>query len=193
LRYLEPSKAVLIGASTGGPSHIRKILAALGGGFAHPLIIAQHMGSEYLPSFAHGLALEYGRPVEVVKEGMLCSEGGIYLCDQKCELTRTDKGLTFKVSKKDDQGYNPDINHFFLSVKNLNPRLDLLALLLTGIGEDGAKGMMALSSIGARCIAESSESAIVYGMPMRAKELGIEEVRSLEEIKNIVSQFGRNS
>jgi len=184
---------VLIGASTGGPSHIRKILSTLGDSFAHPLIIAQHMGSEYLPSFAHGLAIEYKLTVEVVKDGMLCTRGVVYICDQKCELARTEGGLGFKVVKKDDQGYNPDINHFFHSIKKLNPKLELLALLLTGIGEDGAEEMMALSSIGVRCIAESSESAIVYGMPMRAKELGIKEVRSLEEIKNIVSSFGRDS
>jgi len=193
LRYLEPSKAVIIGASTGGPSHIRKILLGLGKGFTPAVIIAQHMGSEYLQSFAQGLALECGIETEVVCDGLPCRQKSIYICDKKTRVIRSDQGLIFRVEPREKHGYNPDIDHLFLSLKELSSRLELLALLLTGIGEDGVRGIGELSKLGVRCIAESSESAVVYGMPMRAKEIGINEIKNLEEIVHIVSEFGRGA
>lgn len=127
----------------------------------------------------------------MVRDTLPCAQGGIYICDQKTRLIHSGKELLFKVAQKEEYGYNPDIDHLFLSLYELAGGLDVLALLLTGIGEDGVRGIGELSRLGVRCIAESSESAVVYGMPMRAKESGISEVRSLEEIVRIVSEFGK--
>ena len=86
--------------------------------------------------------------------------------------------------------YQPSVNSLFLSASKLHAHYDILACQLTGIGDDGVEGMLLLKNIGARCIAESEESCIVYGMPKAAFERGASTVvLSLNEIIQEINQF----
>lgn len=86
--------------------------------------------------------------------------------------------------------YNPNINVLFQSAVNICGFIDVLAILLTGIGDDGAKGLFDLYRAGASCIAESEESAIVYGMPKKAKEINPDvNVMNLSDIRTRLESF----
>lgn len=100
------------------------------------------------------------------------------------------KHLFFHTKEKMPHAYNPDINTLFNSFVPLSHETEILALILTGIGEDGVSACVALSSQGVRCLTETSQSAIIDGMPMRARELVQNiEAHSIEEIVKIVREF----
>jgi len=102
LNYLEPKKLILIGASTGGPSHIQKILSSAPEKFCASIVIAQHMGSEYLPSFASRMNDECKLKVSLVRDALECKNGEVYICDQQTELTKNGSKYLFRVTKGDE-------------------------------------------------------------------------------------------
>lgn len=90
----------------------------------------------------------------------------------------------------DSPSYNPLIDKLFKSSTALADEIEVLAILLTGIGEDGARGLLALKEAGHHTIAESETSAIVYGMPRTAKELGAAcEILELDRIIRAILRF----
>ena len=87
--------------------------------------------------------------------------------------------------------YNPSIDSLFSSAVECIRDAEILAVLLTGIGHDGANGLSELQKYGAQCIAESEKSAIVYGMPKRAVEINPNITSfALDEIVEIIKNFG---
>ncbi len=176
LKSLKP-KLILIGASTGGPGHIQKILESLESDFDSTIIIAQHMGEEYLPSFTKNLNIKCLIDVLMAEESMKIEPSKVYICSGLCTLT---KNLEFTKQRTEEHHFNPDINTLFSSIVKIVDRFEVMSVILTGIGEDGAKGSLSLSLAGARCLAESEQSAIVFGMPKRTMEL----CQSIE-VKNI--------
>ena len=90
--------------------------------------------------------------------------------------------------------YTPNVDVLFNSGTQIAKNVNLLAILLTGIGDDGAAGLDKLYKAGAKCIAENEESAIVYGMPKRAKELN-QNLKSLnlmmirKELEEVLNAF----
>jgi len=138
-------KLILIGASTGGPGHLKKILknVKLNGAI---IVIAQHMNKMFINSFAMQIGKECGLDVEILNERKILKENTVYVCE-------------------------PNVDVLFKSGVGICKSANVLAILLTGIGDDGASGLDKLYKAGAKCIAENEESAIVYGMPKRAKEL----------------------
>ena len=87
--------------------------------------------------------------------------------------------------------YNPNVDTLFLSAVPFAKEAEILAVLLTGIGNDGALGLSELQKIGARCLAESEKSAIVYGMPKRAVEINpLITSMHLDDIITTIKTFG---
>jgi two-component system, chemotaxis family, protein-glutamate methylesterase/glutaminase len=191
LKPLEPEKLVLIGASTGGPAHIEKILRALTADTLATFIVAQHMGAAYLPSFTKQLNEKCDISVALLQAGSTLERGVAYIATGKPQIVEKNGSLMVSDIVEVHANYNPDINHLFEIFSPYCSHRRILGIILTGIGDDGARGCAQLASQGARCIAESAESAIVYGMPMRAKEqvVGIE-VHPLHRIIEIVREFG---
>jgi two-component system chemotaxis response regulator CheB len=191
LNTSEPKKLVLLGSSTGGPSHIQKILSALPAHYAPAILIAQHMGNAYLSSFASRLDNDVPMSVVMAGTSQILQGSCAYVCTQKSILSRNEKGIELRVLSPQASHYNPQINALFSSACSLSGKVDILAVILTGIGEDGAQGLLELSQRHARTIVESAKSAIVYGMPMRAAELvNTAEVLSLDEIILAIKDFG---
>ncbi|WP_345992587.1 CheB methylesterase domain-containing protein [Sulfurimonas sp. HSL-1716] len=183
-------KLILIGSSTGGPGHIEKILSSLPKDFDATIIIAQHMGDEYLPSFATRLDRESKLKVSLAENGQEIKSSHIYICTKKSEI-QYGKTMNFIVSENMQSNYNPSINALFDSAVNIDSSCEILAIILTGIGDDGVKGIKNLSGSGRETIAESHKSAVVYGMPKRAAE-AVKEIKvlSLDEIINYINKFG---
>ncbi len=191
LKPLEPNKIILIGASTGGPGHIKKILTSLQPEFCATIIIAQHMGNEYIPSFVKQLDSICCLKVAPVisKTKLLASH--VYVSSLLTSITKDTRGLTFLQKEPTENGYNPNIDYLFTSVAEISHKLSVLGIILTGIGSDGVLGCQLLSEKGGQCIAESKSSAIVDGMPMQARKIVKNiNVLSLDSVIKKINQFG---
>ncbi|WP_304545939.1 CheB methylesterase domain-containing protein [Sulfurimonas microaerophilic] len=182
---------MLIGASTGGPAHIEKILSSLEEPLPFSIVIAQHMGEEFLPSFVKRLSLKTNHKIMLCEDGQTFMQGCIYVATNNSSISSDIDGLKVRVKHSEKAHFNPEINHLFNSVNTLTSTHKILAILLTGIGDDGVEGCKLLSEHGAKCIAESEKTAIVYGMPARAKEsVANIEVLDLDKIIEAIQIFG---
>lgn len=173
---------VLIGASTGGPPALLNILTALGAAAPWPILIAQHMSPGFLEGMARWLTASAGMPVEMGKGGVVPEPGKAYLAPDGAHLEY--RAGTLRLDHRPpERGNLPSVNYLFESVARdiVAPRT--AAVLLTGMGEDGARGLLALREAGAWTAAQDQASAVVYGMPKVARDLGAaQEILSLDEI-----------
>lgn len=183
-------KLVLIGASTGGPGHLREILSTLPQTLQTPIIIAQHMNAVFISSFVQQFRTELKAPVLNANQALHVNQGGVYICERNCALSSSVPPKLCFDDPCEPTLYNPSVDHLFLSAVPLCKEMDILAILLTGIGHDGALGLQALEKAGAKCYGESEKSAIVYGMPKRAKELIPDlTMLTLSEIQTVIQRF----
>lgn len=184
-------KLILIGASTGGPGHLKKIFSTLDSSFSVPIVVAQHMNPVFIKSFVKQFNDELTNRVVMADSRHIVEDYHIYICAKHCELLKKDSNLKLEVCEGVNSHYNPSVEHLFASASCIVGEYEILAILLTGIGSDGAKALAELQRLGARCIAESKESAIVYGMPKVAAELNSDiKVLSLDRIIDKIKQFG---
>jgi two-component system chemotaxis response regulator CheB len=184
-------KIVMIGASTGGPGHLKKILSSIPSSYHAAIIIAQHMNSTFIPSFISQFQTELKLPVHALDATSELQPGHIYICANHCKLVNERQCVYAKTVEEGDTPYNPSIDTLFLSALESLDNATILAVLLTGIGHDGAEGLSELQKKGASCIAESEESAIVYGMPKRAIEINPNIAsKPLEQIIAEIHHFG---
>lgn len=149
------------------------------------------MGADFLPSFVKRLAHKSNHAISLAQDKEKIYNTGIYITSHNCEIIQTSAGLEFRVTQAQSEHFNPDINHLFFSALPLSNSYKFLAVLLTGIGDDGVNGCSALAQNGVKCIAESEKSAIVYGIPARAKERVLNIlVRDLSDIITEIQNFG---
>ncbi len=191
MNSLKDNKLVLIGASTGGPAHIEKILSTLPKPLTYTIVIAQHMGAEFLPSFVKRLSLKTGHPILLSENNQVLQKGHIYITTNHCSLFTDAHNIKFRVEHSSSAMFNPEINQLFSSAVSIASTNKLLAILLTGIGDDGVQGCQLLAQHGAKCIAESERTAVVYGIPARAKEQ-VQNIKilDLDEIIQAIQTFG---
>jgi two-component system chemotaxis response regulator CheB len=157
-------------SSTGGPNALMQLLGGLGAGFPLPILVVQHIASSFLEGFASWLDNVCPFSVEIVKDRSLTLPGKVYLAAQDCHL-RAENGFV-----RIDRGHpvcaqRPSGTVLFESMA-LAFGTQALGVLLTGMGEDGAEGLLRLRQSGAHTIAEDESTAVVYGMPAEAVRLG---------------------
>jgi len=190
LKHSVLNKIVLIGASTGGPGQIEKIINKLPALNDTSIIIAQHMIDEFIPSFAKRLREHTLNPISVTKSNTPLNSGEIYLCSGLTKIIKNGSVFSFSNEPIEKNRYNPNINALFYSLVNISDKIEILCVLLTGIGEDGVDGCRRLSLDKARCITESKESAIVDGMPYSArKKVPDIEISDISEIIKRIEEF----
>ncbi len=167
---MEIKKLILIGASTGGPGQIQKIIKSMKIKMDTAVIIAQHMQSSYLLSFANQLNRNCLVDVILTKDALALKANCVYILEDNYEVKMDTRGLVFcKYLQK--LSYSPNVDLLFHSVAKLEKKMKTMCIVLTGIGDDGAKGACELAKNDAICINESESSSIVYGMPKAASEL----------------------
>ena len=182
---------ILIGASTGGPGRIHTILSSLSHDFRGTIIIAQHMGEAFIPSFIKQLRGLTPLKIAEISSGVAVEPSTIYVCKVTSQLTIKEGCLWLEPVLNREHFYNPEINTLFHSGANLDRSIERIGIILTGIGDDGALGSLALSQSGAQCYFESEESATVFGMPRCAKELVTSGcVGSMDDIVKVIQHFG---
>ena len=176
---------VAIAASTGGPMALHQLLAALPGNFPLPIVVTQHMPMGFTALFAR--RLDAVSPLEVVEgfEGLALRPGLVVIAPGGSHLLVRRRGAEAFCALSDAPpvlSVKPSANIMFSSVADEFGG-NVVGVVLTGMGRDGADGSVALHGKGARIIAESRQTCVVYGMPRAAVEAGVvDEVLPLPEI-----------
>lgn len=186
---------IVIGASTGGPDAIWKLIADIPKP-CPPIVIVQHTSPFYANHFAETLHRRSGLPVSGMIDGEKIQNNRIYIShgDYHIQVGSRSGQLALIHSMADrEHGHRPSVDVLFRSVAKLN--IKTLAILLTGMGEDGAKGMLDIYSRG-QCfnIAQSKDSCVVYGMPREAVKLKcIHWVADVDFIRKQIEKCIQNS
>jgi len=174
---------VAIGASTGGPGAIVEVLRALPEKFSLAIMLVLHIGEPFGRSFAEWLAIQIGRPVAYGVDGQaLTSLVGRVCMAPPDQHMRIAHGVVRLDRGPERHSCRPSIDVLFESLA-LERGERVAACLLTGMGRDGATGLLALRQRGAYTIAQDEASSVVYGMPREAALLGAaERILPLREI-----------
>jgi len=168
---IEGVDLVVLGCSTGGPKILIEILSTLPKKFPASIIIIQHMDEQFTPGLVSWMDSQINLPVRVARDGAIPEPGTILMACTDDHLIMTST-LTLSYSKEpQDNFYHPSVDVFFHSVAQYWPG-DGVAALLTGMGRDGAQGLLALNNRNWYTIAQDQDSSIVYGMPKAAALLG---------------------
>lgn len=162
---------IAIGSSTGGPAALVACLAPLPLDLVAAVLVAQHIEAQFAPGLAHWLNSQIPLPVEAVKEGDPVRRGVVQLaCSNDHLVLRSDGRLGYCAEPRSEP-YRPSVNALFRSLLQPGVRPGQ-AVLLTGMGRDGAAGLLELRQAGWHTLAQSEASCAVYGMPRAAVELG---------------------
>ncbi|MBP0491327.1 chemotaxis-specific protein-glutamate methyltransferase CheB [Roseomonas indoligenes] len=160
-----------IGASTGGPPALARVLGALPADFPVPVLVVQHMGAPFMEGFAAWLDGLVAPRVTLAQDRILPRAGHVYVAPGDRHLGITAGGLMQVSEAPPVGGQRPAADVLFQTMaRNLGPRG--MGILLTGMGEDGARGLTALRNAGGLTLAEDETTAVVYGMPAAAVRLG---------------------
>jgi two-component system chemotaxis response regulator CheB len=172
-------KVIVVGASTGGPPALERILHALPRMFP-PIVVAQHLAPSFTRGFAEWLAASTARPVVPVAVPEPLRPGTVYIAAENRHV-RVQPGFADGLLAPDEM-LAPSADVLFRSAaESYGPAA--LGIVLTGMGGDGAEGLKALRAAGAWTIGQDRDSSAVYGMPRSAAEAGACcEVLSLDEI-----------
>lgn len=166
---------VAIGTSTGGPRALHEVVCSLPGDFPAPVLIVQHMPPKFTKSLAQRLDSFSALKVVEAEQGMRVSTGYVYIAPggYHMELAKDISGYAIQLTEAPQRnGHRPSVDVMFESLLPFK-ELERHAVIMTGMGSDGAKGMKSLAEHGAAStIAEAEETCVVYGMPRSAVECG---------------------
>lgn len=164
-----PEQMVVIGASTGGPRTVLEILSELPQSFAAPVVVVQHMPASFTRQFAQRLDNSCDVAVKEAEFGDVLRPGAVYVARGDMHLyieqAPSGQGCSLRLSKEPRNVFStPSVGVTIDSALAAYGK-QLIAVMLTGIGDDGADSMLRAYTAGATTIAESEETAVVYGMP----------------------------
>lgn len=177
---------ILIGASTGGPQALVQIFSQLPKDFPIPIVVAQHVDSEFASGLAAWLNLSTPLAVKIAIDGTTPQQGNIYIAATKDHLVFSPNGVLKYTTSPSDVVYRPSIDVLFKSFAKYYDHTGV-ALLLTGMGQDGAEGMLMLRNKGWLTITQDKESSILFGMPQAAIEQNaVCEILPLKDISQVI-------
>lgn len=161
---------VALGASTGGPEALARIVEAFPADLPAPVVIVQHIGADFAPSLVHWLQERTRLRVRLANAGDTPVRGEILVAGSNDHLLLgRDLRLTY-TPEPVDYPYRPSVDVFFGSLAASWPSRGVAALL-TGMGADGAQGLLRLRQAGWHTLAQDQETCVVYGMPQAAAQL----------------------
>jgi two-component system response regulator WspF len=161
---------VAIGSSTGGPKALANLLSGLPADLGAALVIVQHVDAQFARGLATWLDSQTPLRVDVAREGMRPAADTVLIAVTDDHLVLGKDLMLHYTPEPRDYPYRPSVNAFFHSLESHWPRRDV-AVLLTGMGKDGAHGLAALRLAGWHTIAQDEKTSVVYGMPAAAAEL----------------------
>lgn len=166
---------VLIGVSTGGPRALEQVLPALPADFPWPILVAQHMPASFTGPFAARLNAMCALTVVEVTRPMTVCAGTVYIGRGSADLVVVRRAGLLTVLPKPESSqhlWHPSVELLAQSALEQVPPQQLVAVMLTGMGYDGAASFTEIKRRGGRTIAESEQTAVVFGMPAELIERG---------------------
>jgi two-component system, chemotaxis family, protein-glutamate methylesterase/glutaminase len=184
------NKILALGASTGGTQAIESVLRRLPAD-SPGMVVVQHMPKDFTEQFARSLDRVSQMSVKEAEEGDAVVTGRVLIAPGGQHMVLAKDGARYVVKLKGGPQVHfqrPAVDVLFQSVAT-EAGANAVGMLLTGMGSDGGKGMLAMRQAGAHCIAQDEKSCIVYGMPRVAVELGaVDEVLPLDKIPSAISR-----
>lgn len=159
-----------IGASTGGPVAVSKMLAGWKPPRGCAVVVVQHIDQHFADNFARWLGEQLDMPVRAAEEGDELAAGVVLIAKSNDHLTLDQNYRLRYDAEPKDYAYRPSVDVFFRCVAQ-HWKGEAVGVLLTGMGRDGAEGLLAMRRAGQTTIAQDQGSSAVYGMPRAAAEL----------------------
>ena len=167
---VQPCKLVALGASTGGPSAMVAVLRALPAGFAVPVLVVVHIGEPFGVALAEWLDGQTTHTVRMAQDGQALGARGVFLAPPNRHLVVRHARLHL-TDGPERHSCRPSVDVLFESLAaEYGP--GVAACVLTGMGADGARGLLAIRQAGGVTLAQDEASSVVYGMPREAALLG---------------------
>jgi two-component system chemotaxis response regulator CheB len=163
-------RVVAMGASTGGPPVIQKILSTLPKHFLAPLLIVQHMSPGFIQGFVEWLGQTSALPVHIAFNGSIIRPGHVYFAPDGVQMKVDANGRISCIGDAPENGLRPSISYLFRSVAKVFGK-NAAGVLLTGMGKDGALELKLMREKGAVTFAQDQESSAVFGIPGEAVKL----------------------
>ncbi|MDC7953952.1 protein-glutamate methylesterase/protein-glutamine glutaminase [Liquorilactobacillus mali] len=180
-------KAIVIGASTGGPKTLLKIIGSLNTPTRVPILIVQHMPKGFTTSFAERLNQESKSEVIEAKDGMKI-ESKIYVAPGNFHMVVRNGKISLNQGPKQN-GTRPAVDNLFISAADIYKNR-LAGIILTGMGKDGTIGMSRIKDFGGYTFSQDEASSVIFGMPRSAIEAGVvDEILSLDEVCQRLQQM----
>ncbi|MFA1820656.1 CheB methylesterase domain-containing protein [Virgibacillus oceani] len=186
---------IAIGTSTGGPRALEAVLSQLPDKLPSPILIVQHIPAGFTKSLAERLNSRVPFTVKEAIDQEVIHNNTVYIAPGDFHMkvrSRRNKELVLELSKEAPlRGHRPSADILFYSIANL-PNQNKVAAVLTGMGKDGAEGIIKLKNKDPNCviIAESEETAIIYGMPKAAVNTNcVDHVLPLSQVGRIITNI----
>lgn len=169
--YPRSYSVIAIGASIGGPAAIQTILSKFPQDLPVPVLIVQHMSDGFTAGFVDWLEKASGFPVTIPKHGDILKPGQAYVAPEGFHMGLESNRLIVLSHAPKENGLRPSVSYLFRSVNAVSGN-HTIAMLLTGMGEDGAEELLNLKKAGAVTFAQDEVSSVVFGMPGVAMRKG---------------------
>jgi two-component system chemotaxis response regulator CheB len=199
-----PLRVVCMGASTGGPPALKQVLAVLPAGLPAAMVISQHMPASFTGAFAERLDKACPLEVREARSGDRLRAGLVLVAPGSASIAlerHADGGVRARVETLEEttegQGgkrprFVPSINRMMTTAAKVLGS-SVMGVVLTGMGDDGAAGIKAIKGAGGATVAESAETAVIFGMPEEAIATGaVDEVCGLSGIAEIITRHARS-
>jgi len=192
-----PSRLCVIGASTGGPPAIHQVMSALDPQLPLGVAITQHMPAKFTKAFAERLMRATPWLVREAEPGDALTQGVALVAPGSHSMVLKREGAQIKadlVPPDSSDRFIPSVDRMLESVARLAnfPGADILAVILTGMGGDGGRGVKAIKAAGGRVLAEAPETAVIFGMPEEAIRTGaVDEIVPLGAMAEAIAKFAR--
>jgi two-component system chemotaxis response regulator CheB len=186
---------IALGSSTGGTEALRRIFEAIPGDLP-PIAVVQHMLPGFMPAFAERLDRTSAAAVKVAEDGEPLRPGAVYLAPSDCHLAVVRRGAGLAAQLRAGERVSrhlPSVDVLFQSVAEAcGPHA--LGAILTGMGEDGARGLLQMRQKGARTLGQDEATCVVYGMPRAAWARGAVEAQvSLPDLPRHLAEWSTAS
>lgn len=182
-------RIVAIAASTGGPAALEAIFTELSAGFPLPILVVQHIASNFIGGLASWLDRVSPLTVKVAEDGERLEGGTVYLGPDHCHLGASNRARIRLVDAPPMGGFRPSATYLFESVAQ-SFGAGVLAVILTGMGQDGVDGLRTVRAKGGKVFAQDEASSVVFGMPRAAIEAGtVTEILPIGKIAEAISDL----
>ena len=181
-------KLVVVGTSTGGPQALQNVVTRLPGKLPCGVVVVQHMPAGFTKALAQRLDAISEVSVKEAEDGDVVEPGHVYIAPGNYHLRVVSSGQSHKLALGQDPpvgNHRPAVDVMFDSVASLGRRL--VAVIMTGMGSDGCKGMGKIKASGGYSIAQDEETCVVYGMPKSVVDAGLaDEVKPVQDIAQAI-------